>query len=51
MLFVVGDTCGDRHASPHDANLFDIQAKCGELVSTERIIQLVGQGGVALVVG
>ena len=38
--FVVGDACGDRHADPHNANLFDIQAKFGEVVSTEEMLQI-----------
>ncbi|MEL7538625.1 MAG: isochorismatase family protein [Pseudomonadota bacterium] len=29
---VVGDACGDRHASPHEANLFDMQAKYAEVI-------------------
>lgn len=33
MPFVVGDACGDRHTYPHYANLFDIQAKLGEVAS------------------
>ena len=39
--YVVGEACGDRHAYPHDANLFDIQAKFGEVVSMEEITQLL----------
>ena len=39
--YVVGEACGDRHAYPHDANLFDIQAKFGEVVSMDEITQLV----------
>ena len=30
---VVADACGDRHESPHDANLFDMQAKYAEVLS------------------
>lgn len=29
---VVSDACGDRHAAPHDANLFDMNAKYGDVV-------------------
>lgn len=29
---VVRDACGDRHAAPHEANLFDLQAKYAEVV-------------------
>ena len=43
--FVVGDACGDRHAYPHNANLFDIQAKFGEVLSTEKILQLMVREG------
>lgn len=39
--YVVKDACGDRHAYPHDANLFDIQAKFGEVVSTDEITELM----------
>ena len=39
--YVVGDACGDRHAYPHDANLFDIQAKFGEVISTEEMLHLL----------
>ncbi len=31
--FVVREACGDRHAAPHDANLFDLQAKYAEVIS------------------
>jgi len=30
--FVVRDACADRHASPHEANLFDLQAKYAEVI-------------------
>ncbi|MCJ1453935.1 hypothetical protein MMC28_004284 [Mycoblastus sanguinarius] len=40
--FVVGDACGDRHAYPHEANLFDIQAKFGEVLSMEEVSGLMG---------
>lgn len=29
---VVGDACGDRHPAPHDANLFDLNAKYADVV-------------------
>ncbi len=35
---VVGDACGDRHASPHDANLFDMNAKYADVVSEPDIL-------------
>lgn len=31
--FVVREACGDRHTSPHEANLFDLQAKYAEVIS------------------
>ncbi len=30
--FVVRDACGDRHLAPHEANLFDLQAKYAEVI-------------------
>lgn len=30
---VVADACGDRHEDPHEANLFDMNAKYGDVVS------------------
>jgi maleamate amidohydrolase len=39
--FVVEDACGDRHAAPHSANLFDLQAKYAEVIgSAEAIARL-----------
>jgi maleamate amidohydrolase len=32
---VVRDAVGDRHPSPHEASLFDLQAKYAEVVSLE----------------
>jgi maleamate amidohydrolase len=29
---VVADACGDRHDAPHEANLFDMNAKYGDVV-------------------
>ncbi|MEM8982345.1 MAG: isochorismatase family protein [Pseudomonadota bacterium] len=29
---VVSDACGDRHPAPHEANLFDMQAKYAEVI-------------------
>jgi maleamate amidohydrolase len=31
--FVVRDACGDRHPAPHEASLFDLQAKYAEVIS------------------
>lgn len=30
---VIGDACGDRHAGPHEANLFDMNAKYADVVT------------------
>ncbi len=40
--YVVSDACGDRHAAPHEANLFDLQAKYAEVVSEAEAIALLG---------
>lgn len=32
LLFVVREACGDRHQAPHDASLFDLQAKYAEVI-------------------
>ncbi len=37
--FVVRDCCGDRHPSPHEANLFDLQAKYAEVISVAEAIE------------
>jgi maleamate amidohydrolase len=40
---VVNEACGDRHAAPHDANMFDMNAKYADVVSeTETIAFLTG---------
>jgi maleamate amidohydrolase len=31
--FVVREACGDRHEAPHEASLFDLQAKYAEVIS------------------
>jgi maleamate amidohydrolase len=36
--FVVRDACGDRHAAPHDAALFDLQAKYAEVIAEAEAI-------------
>lgn len=35
---VVREACGDRHSAPHEANLFDMNAKYADVVSEEEII-------------
>lgn len=41
--FVVREACGDRDSRPHEANLFDIQAKIGEVVSEADAIALLAR--------
>lgn len=36
--FVIREACGDRHAEPHLASLFDLQAKYAEVISEEQAI-------------
>ncbi len=40
--FVVRDACGDRHAAPHEANLFDLEAKYAEVVNEAVALELMG---------
>jgi maleamate amidohydrolase len=35
---VVSEACGDRHAAPHEANLFDMNAKYADVVSEAETI-------------
>lgn len=35
---VVADACGDRHPGPHEANLFDMNAKYADVVSEAEIL-------------
>lgn len=35
---VVAEACGDRHPGPHEANLFDMNAKYADVVSEEETI-------------
>ena len=35
---VVRDCVGDRHAAPHEANLFDIDSKYGDVVSSTEVL-------------
>ena len=39
---VVRDGCGDRAEGPHEANLFDIDAKYGDVISLEECLAYVG---------
>jgi maleamate amidohydrolase len=35
---VVAEACGDRHAAPHEANLFDMNAKYADVVSEDEAL-------------
>ena len=35
---VIADACGDRHPAPHEANLFDMNAKYADVVSEAEVI-------------
>lgn len=35
---VVSDACGDRHEAPHEANLFDMQAKYAEVWTESEVL-------------
>ncbi len=35
---VVRDACGDRHPAPHEANLFDMNAKYADVVSENEVL-------------
>ncbi len=39
--FVVRDACGDRHNAPHEASLFDLQAKYAEVVGEAEALALL----------
>jgi maleamate amidohydrolase len=38
LPFVVREACGDRHPGPHEANLFDLQAKYAEVISEAQAV-------------
>jgi maleamate amidohydrolase len=42
LPFVVREACGDRHPGPHEANLFDLQAKYAEVISEADAIAKLG---------
>lgn len=42
---VVRDAVGDRQPSIHEANLFDIQAKCGEVISLAEAVSYLEASG------
>ena len=41
--FVVRDACADRHPGPHEANLFDLQAKYAEVISEPEALALLSR--------
>lgn len=43
--FVVREACGDRAPGPHEANLFDLQAKYAEVVGEAELIGLMTSKG------
>lgn len=43
LPFVVRDACGDRHPAPHEANLFDLQAKYAEVIGLDQALALIGK--------
>jgi maleamate amidohydrolase len=40
---VVADACGDRHEAPHEANLFDMNAKYADVVGETEAIEYLQQ--------
>jgi len=40
---VVADACGDRHAAPHEANLFDMNAKYADVVDEAAVMAYLGE--------
>ena len=42
LPFVVREGCGDRHPAPHEANLFDLQAKYAEVIGEAEALAHIG---------
>ena len=40
--FVVADACADRDLAPHQANLFDLQAKYAEVIDDAAAVGILG---------
>jgi maleamate amidohydrolase len=38
ITIVARDACGDRHAAPHEANLFDMNAKYADALDQDTIL-------------
>jgi maleamate amidohydrolase len=45
--FVIRDACADRHSGPHEANLFDLQAKYAEVIGETEAIAMKPQLGMS----
>ena len=43
--FLVREACGDRDSRPHEANLFDVQAKIGEVIDEVEALRLLEGAG------
>lgn len=41
LPIVASEACGDRHPAPHEASLFDLQAKYADVLGTHEIRRLV----------
>jgi maleamate amidohydrolase len=44
---VARDACGDRHEAPHEANLFDMQAKYAEVWTEDAVCDYLSKTGQA----
>ena len=42
---VVREACGDRHPGPHEANLFDLQAKYAEVIDEDAALAYLAEQG------
>jgi maleamate amidohydrolase len=38
---VVREACGDRHAAPHEANLFDMNAKYADVLGEDEVLRYI----------
>jgi maleamate amidohydrolase len=46
LPFVVREACGDRHDAPHEANLFDLQAKYAEVIDEAGAVAFLAERSV-----
>jgi maleamate amidohydrolase len=46
--FVIRDACGDRHPQPHEASLFDLQAKYAEVIGEAEAIRVLNSFAVSV---